>query len=457
MKILLVDDDEGFRCTTVELLSQLGHEVTGADSVAAAKKILQQTGFERVLLDLMLPDGNGLDILETLQSSEKAIKVTIITGHPAIKGVVKSVYGPNVNYLIKPISLQKLQNLLNDDSPSSQQQSTQNGFCGLLIGESKPMQKLHKMIERVAKTDANVMLFGESGVGKELVAQAIHQTSEVNGPFVTVNCGAFTRELINSELFGHEKGAFTGAVKSREGVFEQAKNGNLFLDEVTEMPLDLQPNLLRTLETKKVVRLGSGTSIDVNCRVISATNKTEQQLAEEDCLREDLYFRLAVFPIHIPALRERTDDIPLLASYFLEQLNSEHGTSLKLTEQNQNQLTDYEWPGNVRELRHTIHRAFILSDPDGKNIHLPKTFGSPFAERKDAHQKLAVGQTIEQMERRLIYQTLDQLDGNKKKAADMLGISLKTLYNRLNDYDHQDETISDQSQHADQQTSNTGS
>src|SRR5690606_37685435 len=247
--------------------------------------------------------------------------------------------------------LQQLQTLIDkiEQKDAAIHQPATKHF-GYLIGESPAMKKLYQMIERVAATKANVLLQGESGVGKELVASAIHYASHCEGTFVPWNCGAASRELIGSELFGHEKGAFTGAIARKQGLFEQADKGTLFLDEITEMPLDMQPNLLRVLETQKVTRLGGTQEISVDCRVVSATNRTSEQLAEEQCLREDIYFRLAVFPIVIPPLRERPGDIQLLAEAFLAQLNHQNDSNLALSREGLDRLANYDWPGNVREL-----------------------------------------------------------------------------------------------------------
>jgi DNA-binding NtrC family response regulator len=296
------------------------------------------------------------------------------------------------------------------------------------------MQELYLMIERVAKTSANVMLMGSSGVGKEVVASAIHKASQVAGQLVTTNCGALSKELIGSELFGHEKGAFTGAIAKKDGVFERAENGTLFLDEVTEMPIDMQPNLLRVLESKKVIKVGGTKEIPVNCRVVSATNRTMDSIAQDNILREDVYFRLAVFPITIPSLHERKEDIPLLAKAFLEELNTENDCQYVWTEAQLERLSRFDWPGNVRELRHSVHRAFIMSDPTGNEIQLPNSFESPFSLSKKPSNNVAAGQTIENVEKELIRITLEKVDGNKTSAAQMLGISTKTLYNRLHAY-----------------------
>lgn len=433
--ILLVDDDKVFLDATTELLMLLGHNVKSVDSVACARELINQYHFTHMILDLILPDGSGLHLLESLPE-ESNTKIILVTGHPSIKSIVRNLYGSNVNYLIKPIDLNQLQSLFADHKPLTAKQSggAQLHF-NYLVGESEVMQNLYQMIERVAATKANVMLMGESGVGKEMVAAAIHYASNVEGDFVAANCGAFSRELINSELFGHEKGAFTGASHRKIGVFEQANKGTLFLDEITEMPLDLQPNLLRVLETQKLTRVGAITPVDIENRVVSATNRTELEIAEQQCLRQDLYFRLAVFPINIPPLRARKNDIPLLVQHFLETFNQQYNSDVGISDQALHRLMSYDWPGNVRELRHAVHRAYIMADPQTKQLLLPHDLTSPFSKVSSQHAAgIAVGKTVEEVERELIEITLQHFDGDKKQTADMLGISLKTLYNRLNSY-----------------------
>ena len=436
--VLLVDDDASFTQATSELFKMLGHQITVAESLAKAEEALKSQRFDILLLDLMLPDGSGFQVLESIPESRRPTHITIITGNPAVKSLVKSVMGPNISYLIKPINLEQLQELIGKtEQKNNVANSIAHKHFDLLIGESPAMKTLYQMIERVAATKANVLLQGESGVGKELVADAIHRASNCEGTFVAWNCGAASRELIGSELFGHEKGAFTGAVARKQGLFEQADGGTLFLDEITEMPIDMQPNLLRVLETQRVTRLGGTQETAFNCRVVSATNRTTEQLAEEECLREDIYFRLAVFPITIPPLRERGDDIELIARAFLDDLNHQNNTDFTLSKAAVDRLTNYDWPGNVRELRHVIHRAFIMSDPKGKELVLPAELASPFGKERKKTQGLLPGKTIEEVERELITMTLQQVDGDKPKAAEMLGVSLKTLYNRLNTYEKQ--------------------
>ncbi|MGB1292416.1 MAG: sigma-54-dependent transcriptional regulator [Pseudoalteromonas sp.] len=438
LNILLVDDDSEFSDVVCHIVEFLGHNIDTAANLAEAQQWFENNTFDHVFLDFMLPDGSGLHLVEHLNSIGQSPKITLISGHPSVKGKLAEMCAPNVGHLVKPLQREDIERVLNpkkNTEKKKKQPSIQKHF-GTLIGESPVMQQLYTMIERVASTNANVMLMGESGAGKEVVAQAIHNASQCEGPLVATNCGALSKELIGSELFGHEKGAFTGAIARKEGVFEQAANGTLFLDEVTEMPIDMQPNLLRVLESKKVVRVGGNKELPVDCRVISATNRSLEDLAQNNVIREDIYFRLAVFPIDIPALRDRKEDIELLAKAFLEQLNDENGTDFIWQAAQLKELSGYEWPGNVRELRHAIHRAFIMSDPKGKTITLPSNLESPFSRvnKKSQASQVSAGQTIEEVEKDLIHATLDKVQGNKTLAAQMLGISTKTLYNRLNAY-----------------------
>ena len=437
LNVLLVDDDIEFTDVASQIIEFLGHTVSSVANLQEARNLLEFNQFDHIFLDFMLPDGSGLHLIDHLKKLDSKAYITMITGHPSVKGMLAGLCGPKVDYLVKPLQREDLESALNRKAKQKKNLSKDAGptrHFGCLIGESAIMQNLYTMLERVSQTSANVLLMGESGVGKEVVAQAIHTASKVQGPLVATNCGALSKELIGSELFGHEKGSFTGAVGRKTGVFERAENGTLFLDEVTEMPLDMQPNLLRALETKKVIRVGGTNEISVNCRVVSATNRNMTELAESKVLREDLYFRLAVFPIDIPPLRERAADIPLLAEVFLSELNEEYGAKLVWQQAQLQRLANYDWPGNVRELRHAVHRAFIMSDVQGSDVALPDSFQSPFAKVSKQTNSISAGQTIEDVEKQLITATLAKVDGNKTLAAEMLGISTKTLYNRLHAY-----------------------
>lgn len=302
-----------------------------------------------------------------------------------------------------------------------------------LLGESPAIKMLRHQIERVAPTEASVLLLGESGTGKELVAQMIHSKSNRSGQtFLPLNCGAISPQLIESELFGHEKGSFTGADRQHKGFFEQASGGTLFLDEVAEMPIDLQVKLLRVLETGSFIRIGSSKEQKANVRIVAATNRDPEAAISEGRLRLDLYHRLNVFPLKVPPLRERGNDIALLAQHFLDELNAEHGAHKKISARMQHCLEKHDWPGNVRELRNVIQRAFILSE-QSLELSTPARTQTP-SDPKKLMLAVPVGTSLADIDRQLILATLESCGGVKKLTADILGISLKTLYNRLVEY-----------------------
>lgn len=307
---------------------------------------------------------------------------------------------------------------------------------GNLLGRSPAMKQVFSLIQRVAPTEATVMIMGESGVGKELVAECIHLLSRrAQGPLVAINCGSIPASLIEAELFGYEKGSFTGASRSHAGVFERATGGTLFLDEVTEMPLDMQTRLLRVLETGRFYRVGGTQEIKTDIRVVAATNRNITEAVANRQLREDLMYRLAVFPLHVPPLRERAGDVPLLAEHFLQLLNSASGTEKRFSAAFLDALQTYRWPGNVRELKNAVERSFILAD-DVLEFDLPIAMPVPQQEpvTKPAGLHVPLGSSLDEAERSLIEVTLDYCDGDKKRAAAVLGCSLKTLYNKLNSY-----------------------
>jgi DNA-binding NtrC family response regulator len=306
---------------------------------------------------------------------------------------------------------------------------------GALLGNSAAMRAVFDQIRRVASTRASVLIIGESGVGKELVARTIHeQSSRASEPFVSVNCGAIAPSLIEAELFGHERGAFPGATQANSGYFERAAGGTLLLDEITELPLDMQVKLLRVLESETMVRAGSEQQMPVRCRVLAATNRDPERSVADGKLRSDLLYRLAVFPLAVPPLRDREDDIELLAHYFLANLNGEEGTSKRFSGDSLLCLRQHHWPGNVRELRNVVHRAFILATSE---LDLRNVVGRPMIQSAVGDEltlRIPVGTNLADAERWMIIATLKKCGGNKTRAAALLGVSLKTLYNRLNAY-----------------------
>jgi DNA-binding NtrC family response regulator len=307
-----------------------------------------------------------------------------------------------------------------------------SGHFGRIVGEHETMRAVYEQIERVACTDVPVLILGETGTGKELVAEAIHRASGRAGAFVPLNCGTLSGELAASELFGHEKGSFTGAVRRHVGAFERAAGGTLFLDELAEMPIALQPHFLRVVETGRVQPVGGERELEVKARIIAATNREPEQAIADKALRQDLYFRLSVMPIRMPPLRDRISDLPLLVSHFLTELRAD-GAERRFSDEALQRMRAYQWPGNVRELRHVVQRALVMADADGKELTLPSQLDSPVPGAPSAHG-LEPGRSIRDVERELIELTLAHFGGDKKAAAETLGISLNTLYNRLNAY-----------------------
>ena len=308
------------------------------------------------------------------------------------------------------------------------------GKFGGLYGGSQAMQDIYRRVDKVAPTSATVLVVGESGSGKEVVARTIHDRSERSkGPFVAVNCGAIPGNLIEAELFGYEKGSFTGAARMHRGCFERAEGGTLFLDEVTEMAPEMQVRLLRVLETGRLVRIGGDREIGTDVRIIAATNRDPHTAARDGVLREDLMYRLAVFPIGLPPLRDRDGDAELIAEHFLREFNDEAGSEKRFTRAARDAIRSHRWPGNVRELRNAIHRAFILAD-DVVELNVGALAGAaPIGDRIE----FVIGTPLAELERRALLATLDHCDGNKRKCAEILGVSLKTLYNRLSAYQAQ--------------------
>ena len=307
-----------------------------------------------------------------------------------------------------------------------------------LIGNSPAMQRVRDLIGRVAPTDSTVLICGESGCGKELVAESIHAMSPRAGkPFVAINCAAIPATLIEAELFGHERGSFTGAMRTREGVFERASGGTLLLDEITEMPLDLQSRLLRVLETKRLNRVGGSSDLEVDVRVLASTNRSPAQAFEEGRLREDIYYRLAVVTVQLPPLRERGDDVLVLAEFFIAELNLRHGTRKRLSDDLRARFLRHRWPGNVRELRNAVERAYILCDGE---LHLSEQDMPTLRPGQESDAagsdviQMSIGATLDEIERTFILATLRHFEGDKRRAADVLGCSLKTLYNKLHAY-----------------------
>jgi two-component system, NtrC family, response regulator AtoC len=449
---LLLDDDRPTLEALTEVVSREGLETEAVRTVAEAVKALRDNPPDLIITDLMLPDGRGLDLMQYIEPPYDP-EVILITGHATVETAVEALRLGVSDYLTKPVDLVRLQTVLANVARTRDLKSQigvlrdelrQLGRFGPLVGVSKEMSEVYDLISKVAATDATVLITGESGTGKDLVAQTIHQLSRRHkGPFLPLNCGAVSPTLIESELFGHERGSFTGAESLHRGHFERASGGTLFLDEVTEMPPELQAKLLRVLESGSINRIGGEESIRVDVRVVAATNRSPEQATQDGHLREDLLYRLNVFPIDLPPLRCRGGDVELLVQHFLDQLNRRTQRNTRLSEEAMGRLAAHSWPGNVRELANLVHRAHILAESEIRAEHLPDDLGtespSPTggAGRNRQSLEIPVGVSIAEAEKQLIFATLDLYEGNKQRAADALGVSLKTLYNRLNSYDRQ--------------------
>jgi DNA-binding NtrC family response regulator len=438
---LLVDDDLGFALGLAEAVKREGFSVTTATSLKEAREELARSDPDALLIDMQLPDGSGLELL---QQPEGRLPpgVIFITGHASVDMAVEALRLGASDFLTKPVDFARvkmaLANLartreLSREVGALRGELRRLGRFGPLIGASDRMQEVYDLVAKVAPTDASVFILGETGTGKELVAQTLHEMSRrAKQPFIPLNCGAVSPNLIESEVFGHERGSFTGADRAHKGHFERAHPGTLFLDEISEMPIDLQVKLLRVLETGAILRVGGSEPLRVDVRVIAASNRKPEQAVAEGKLREDLLYRLNVFPLQLPPLREREDDIVLLAEYFLEGLNAEtEGQPKRFTKAALDRLRAHSWPGNVRELKNVIQRAFILAPNDIGVDALPL---GVVEERLGSSLVIRVGTPVDEAERRLILATLEHCAGDKKKAAEILKISLKTLYNRLNVY-----------------------
>lgn len=441
--VLIVDDEPNTRAALAEIVSEEGFTVGVAQDLREARiQMVRQTP-DVVLTDLKLPDGSGMDLFQELDP-KVPVEFILITGHASVESAVDALRLGAADYLVKPINMQRLKTIL-DRIPragdlkaeigSLRGELRRFGRFGRMLGNSPAMQHLYDQINKVAPTEATVLLIGESGTGKELVAQTIHELSlRRKHPFLPVNCGAISPNLIESEMFGHERGSFTGADRQHKGYFERAHGGTLFLDEITEMPIELQVKLLRVLETGMFMRVGVNREIESDVRIVAATNRNPEKAVADGKLREDLYHRLNVFPLQLPPLREREKDVELIAQSFLEQMNAEHKTSKVLAPEVLVELNAHSWPGNVRELKNYMQRAFIMSDDTViRPLAVPLQV-SPARPAANTVISVAVGTSLADADRQLIMATLEQCGGVKKRAAEVLGISLKTLYNRLEEY-----------------------
>jgi DNA-binding NtrC family response regulator len=448
-RILVVDDQESVRRGLTRILSELGHLVEVAPDAESAVRQADASPPDLVIIDLNLPGRSGLDLVADLRERGTEATLVVLTGNGSIDSAIEATRRGVFDYLLKPIEPSRLLAVvergierasLRQEVQQLRREMMRTGKLRQLVGRSPRMLELFRLMDQVAPSDASVLITGESGTGKEVVARSLHGLSpRAARAFVAINCAAIPATLLESEILGHEKGAFTGATSSRAGCFEQAGDGTLFLDEIVEMPVDLQSKLLRVLEDGKVRRVGGNREISVDVRVVAATNADVARLMEDGKLRPDLYYRLNVFHLRIPPLRERVEDIPILAEHFLEEFRPESrspiagfsATALDL-------LLRHPWPGNVRELRNAIRQAVILC-PGGEiqPENLPSSLREPLVSgiSRDGRQVIIpIGASAAEAEKALILATLRACEGDKPRAAGILGLSLKTLYTRLKNY-----------------------
>jgi DNA-binding NtrC family response regulator len=437
---ILVVDDEPIIADNLRLtLEREGYDVDTAGNTVGAMLQLEKREYSLALVDLVLPDGDGLHLLRLLKSKDPSLEVIIMTGHSSIAKAVEATKQGAFYFVAKPFDTDEMlmlvgkalerRRLIAETSDLRRKLAEQSGYAQML-GSSPAMKRVFEMLESVAGSDANVLIVGESGTGKELAANAVHaQSPRIDGPLVKINCAALPKDLIESELFGHVKGAFTGATTDKPGLLEEAHRGSLLLDEITEMPLDLQAKLLRVLEDRTVRRLGGAKIVPIDFRLVSSTNLDPEAAVREGRLRQDLYFRINTITVALPPLRERTADIPLLAKSFLDRFRIKHGRDVEgIDPEAYRRLLAYRWPGNVRELEHAVERAVLVAR--GREIAVGDLPESLQAAAVPAESAAAPG-SLEEIERMSIIRALESSGWNKQAAALRLGLRRPTLYSKM--------------------------
>ena len=450
-RILIVDDEKTIRWSLGEALRNIDYEVAEAENGKNALKVFQDDPFDLVILDLKLPDIDGIQVLKKLKETDSEVPVIMMTAYGEIETAVEAIKNGAYDFILKPFQLEKMKvsiaNALESSSLKQQldgirkkERETYN-FKNFL-GRSKVMQEVFKKLKKIGESKASTILIqGESGTGKELVARAIHESSNgSNRPFLEINCAALPETLLESELFGHEKGAFTDAKYRKKGLFELAEGGTIFLDEIGEMGITLQSRLLRVIENKTFRRVGGVKDLRVNTRIISATNRDLKQAIKEGKFRNDLYYRLQVIPVYLPPLRERKEDIPLLANHFIAMFNKEFKKNVRsISPEVEKLLQRYSWPGNVRELKNIIERAMLLeAEEELLPEHLPPEIIGNEEEILPHEGPATIDElypiTLKEMERLVIEKTLNETGQNKSQAAKILGISRQTLREKVKQY-----------------------
>lgn len=434
---LIVDNDMENLLSLAEIFRASGYTVETAQELRRAREVLTRRMPEVALFNEEVGGESTLDLLEQVDLAE-VVEIYLMSDSRSIRNASRAMRAGVTDYFDIPVDKERLaenlEHLENEIGGAEEEDRATKSGRGRLIGESPPMQRMYRLIRKCAPSDATILLTGESGVGKELVAHTIHELSKrSNEEMTAVNCSAIPVELMESELFGHTKGSFTGAAKEHRGFFERASGGTLFLDEITEMDAPLQAKLLRVLESRKVRRIGGEKDLDVDVRIIAATNQDPVEAVEADTLREDLYYRLAQFPLHVPPLRDRGDDIRFLAEHFLAQQNESSGTRKSFDEKVSEALLLHDWPGNVRELRNAVIHGHLLAGDIIELDDLPNGIPSSMP-ATGQFVRISVGTPLEEVERRHILSTLAHFEEDKNQTAEALGISLKTLYNKLKKY-----------------------
>ena len=443
MNVLLIDDDDSLRAVLGAELRRLGHEVTTAGTAAEGLRASQQTEPDVVLLDLFLPDENGLDVLKKLRAEQPAPDVILLTAHGTVDSAIAAMKHGAYDFLQKPCALQSVDlairragehRRLGQENARLKDGLHSSNVSAELIGHGPEFEELKRFISKVAVSEATVLVRGETGTGKELVAAAIHQASRRREqPFVVVDCASLHENLLQSELFGHERGAFTGAIKMRHGLFEAADGGTIFLDEVGDVSPSLQASLLRVLESSTFRRVGGTREMKVDVRVIAATNRDLERMIADGQFRQDLFFRLSSIHVALPPLRNRREDIPFLVEHFTARHNERCGASKRFSPEALEAMTGYGWPGNVRELRHAIERALVLADGEiVQRRDLPPQVSCRTG-RENQQRDEAILPLVE-MERRYLARVLSETGGHRARAAELLGISERNLYRKIREY-----------------------
>lgn len=442
-RILIIDDDDGHRQGMILMLQETGYRVDGAADARTAMQMIKNTAYDLVITDYRMQEIDGIQLIKMINDHDPLLKCIMVTAHSSVKSAVQAMHLGALDYIEKPFNTDTFKSIVaravensgrllrKDGSPA-----VPGGYLhfGDIVGKSRPLKQVLKRVQDISDIDVPVLISGDSGTGKELFAQAIHKSSKRAGkPFVPVNTGAITRDLILSELFGHEKGSFTGALERKKGKFEEADGGTLFLDEISSMGEPVQIALLRVLESGQITRVGGSGEIPVDVRIIAATNMNLHDLISARKFREDLYYRLNVYNIDLPPLRERNDDIMLIARYYLQKFNTEYNRNVNdFSEEAQQVFLNYPWPGNIRELRNVVLRSMIEAKDTIRKKDLPPMMLKSGSTGNEI--RFPAGTPLPDIERATIVETLIMARGNKLKTAGLLGLSRRSLYNKIEEY-----------------------